>query len=548
MKDFSLQLKNRIFSEPLSNIFLISVFYACFITGYDVFSSDQTQYLLLPFREIYENFCLNDWFVWETSHYHFVFSYILKFLNFVTLGYIEIGLFITWIFFLIIHLHSLYFLSRTTGGDYKHFILLVLFIISYSSFSLGDSIINSGILLPAFMAIPVTTYAFGYLISGRYRIAFTLLGTAGLIHINFGIVGIMIFVSYYIIVQKFGNLKELFISTGLFSVLILPNIIPVLMNFNENNEWLWLSFFIRSPHHYDPSVFGLFEWLETLIPLSLAIFIYYQRKDTAREIKIIYIILLLSGLVLIMNLFTGILFFYQIYVWRFSPYLLIFSYLIINKFVLSGKYDKRVVWGILMFLLLFLILHRGADIGLKRFVIMTAGVFLFYRMSRKGTVIPLFTGALIVLMLLGNGYKGVHFFKSDEITDWVRNNTPENSYFLTPPDVEGFRILARRAIVVNTKSSPIGVGSEMFEWKQRLEKVTNTKNIEKWEERGYDLWGKLKNAYLQNSPVYVREVMEFYSAGFFMTYTDHQDLELFHENGFTEIFRKESIVIFRYDK
>ena len=105
----------------IANLLTIAVFYALFITGYTVFRSDQTQYLLLPFSKIFPSFCIRDWFVWGTSHYHYFYSFLVEGLYFLTFRKLEVGMFITWFLFLAGFIHSLYYLTKSSGGDYKIF-------------------------------------------------------------------------------------------------------------------------------------------------------------------------------------------------------------------------------------------------------------------------------------------------------------------------------------------------------------------------------------------------------------------------------------------
>jgi len=54
-----------------------------------------------------------------------------------------------------------------------------------------------------------------------------------------------------------------------------------------------------------------------------------------------------------------------------------------------------------------------------------------------------------------------------DIAKYVRDRTPPDSVFLTPPDWGQFRLLADRAIVVDFKAFPFQ-GSAMIEWRKRL--------------------------------------------------------------------------------
>ncbi len=59
---------------------------------------------------------------------------------------------------------------------------------------------------------------------------------------------------------------------------------------------------------------------------------------------------------------------------------------------------------------------------------------------------------------------------------WIRANTPKDAVFLTPPQLERFRLLGERAIVVDWKGSAY-VPSELVEWYRRLEDVSGRKGF-----------------------------------------------------------------------
>lgn len=54
-----------------------------------------------------------------------------------------------------------------------------------------------------------------------------------------------------------------------------------------------------------------------------------------------------------------------------------------------------------------------------------------------------------------------------DVSAWAEANTPEDSLWITPPDFENFRLLARRAIVVDYTSIPFGDGA-LREWRKRM--------------------------------------------------------------------------------
>jgi hypothetical protein len=60
-----------------------------------------------------------------------------------------------------------------------------------------------------------------------------------------------------------------------------------------------------------------------------------------------------------------------------------------------------------------------------------------------------------------------------ELYDWVREHTSPAARFVTPPDLHGFRLNARRAIVADLKALPFD-RPQLLEWYHRLEAISGT--------------------------------------------------------------------------
>jgi hypothetical protein len=58
-----------------------------------------------------------------------------------------------------------------------------------------------------------------------------------------------------------------------------------------------------------------------------------------------------------------------------------------------------------------------------------------------------------------------------DLYGWLANSSPRDAIFLTPPDIEGMRLLGKRAIVVDWKAAPI-LPRDLLEWYARISAVT----------------------------------------------------------------------------
>lgn len=67
---------------------------------------------------------------------------------------------------------------------------------------------------------------------------------------------------------------------------------------------------------------------------------------------------------------------------------------------------------------------------------------------------------------------------SSSVEIWARTQTPVDALFLVPPYANDFRLLARRAIVVDTKSPPMYL-DELVEWYDRLRSVVDAPKLDK---------------------------------------------------------------------
>lgn len=132
---------------------------------------------------------------------------------------------------------------------------------------------------------------------------------------------------------------------------------------------------------------------------------------------------------------------------------------------------------ILLLLPLFLPIIRNIQFNK---VYLTSIIILFFLMifSRK---LPKYL--FILILILGFGLQHYHErlninsiighpTTESTLALWVKNNTPNNSIILSPPDFEKFRVVSERAIVVDRKSFPFEKYA-MLQWAKRICDIAN---------------------------------------------------------------------------
>jgi hypothetical protein len=93
---------------------------------------------------------------------------------------------------------------------------------------------------------------------------------------------------------------------------------------------------------------------------------------------------------------------------------------------------------------------------------------------------PILIGAAALYLLapdrVAQGYNRSTLLKEEggsqaDLYRWLRESSPKDAVFLTPPDLEGLRYLGQRAIVVDWKAVPL-IPTELLGWYERLCDVT----------------------------------------------------------------------------
>lgn len=93
-----------------------------------------------------------------------------------------------------------------------------------------------------------------------------------------------------------------------------------------------------------------------------------------------------------------------------------------------------------------------------------------------------------------------------DLAAYARKHTPADAVFLTPPNFGSFRLLARRAIVVDFQAFPFQ-DSAMLKWRQRLIDCYGTTTL-----NGFDAVDEMRNHYDIIRPEEIRTIQQKYGA------------------------------------
>jgi uncharacterized protein DUF6798 len=101
-----------------------------------------------------------------------------------------------------------------------------------------------------------------------------------------------------------------------------------------------------------------------------------------------------------------------------------------------------------------------------------------------------------------------------EIARWIKENTPTNSVWATPPDFESFRLIAERAIIVDFTSIPFQEQA-MREWRARVRALYGLT-----EGNGFEALRSMDANYRKLKPSTLENVARTYGADFAVLYAD----------------------------
>jgi hypothetical protein len=270
------------------------------------------------------------------------------------------------------------------------------------------------------------------------------------------------------------------------------------------HEFVDLYVHLRHPHHYDPPSWPIALWLSFLWPFPLAWLAFRRMTCTPTLRRTVRVALLICGVLLVAFLFAGVWYvsesLVQMSLFRFSIFLKLLTCVGAAVWVdwrtMPRPGSSREKPTAILILLWIPVLAAaiaalswlpsrvvnlvGPPIGLFLALWLLASIFEWMEFERRER-----SPSLIHVTILGVAMALVAFAWSNDaiglkfatvagdppdylaVCDFARDHTPGDALFLVPPNEEEFRLVARRAIVVNFKGVP-QLSSELGEWRDRL--------------------------------------------------------------------------------
>ncbi|HET9993193.1 MAG TPA: DUF6798 domain-containing protein [Kofleriaceae bacterium] len=463
-------------------------------------TKNQLTYLLDGLVRARPDLYRNDWFVTQNHHYHVAFAYLTAPLfELDPDGAIAFG--IAQLVAMVATFAAIYGLvaAATSRGRLIVFVGIVGLLALGGGHALGGTYLYAGYLQPSALATIGWLVAINAWVRDRLVIAGIALALGGVFHLNYAVLGVGAFGLCELAVQRRCDVRRMASLLGP-SLVVLIVFLPMLVASSKtSNGKLAMDVLVQFefPGHFKPSrlrleLFALVGW--QLIALSL-------RPQDREPLTWFALITMTSVIVAVVLVQIGpLLSVTRLFAWRIAPFGILVAQ--IQLFVATREIAQRerprprgwqlvglVVGASLVVYNAFtrprepypevvtcLMVACALTIAVRRELIanvMCGGLCAFALWSER---------SLIAAPVLFENAEG-------GLTKWARTESPRDAVFLIPPYYGDFRLLARRAVVVDDKSPPMYL-DELVEWYQRLCSAVDAKKLDSLGD-GWQRWNTL---------------------------------------------------------
>jgi hypothetical protein len=480
-----------------------------FSFGYGFEISNQRQYLLLPYRHIYDGFVAGDWLTWQTSHYHYGYAHVIRALAAVfgedrlpaAVLAVHVGV-LAWL------AHAIRRLASSMELGWVAAIAAVLSIAWLRHAGIAGATVNHGALIPADMALAPFLLACAHLIAGRPILAGVYLGISSLMHLSFGAIGPLA-VAPFLMWRARTALRPVLACGAAFAVVAAPSLYLMLASFVTSDgapDAIRTILFVRAPHHYDVSLLEPDDvwWPLVLLMAALPHLVVTRRRPETVAFSWIVGGLFGLHLVALAGGVAGYVPIIRLFLWRLSIPLAILLTLAVGgsmSWAVSSRKGPAILWAAATLGVLSTFARDDvAELGvwslppwafaLPVSLLVGASAVALTRSGRVPRVVVTFSCVLSVVWTLqvarepltqvqygtrfgparmrGPRVREVHVSNARRaIYEKVRNDTPKAARFLIPPSLIDFRLLGERAVFVDWKAVPMK-GDEALEWERRM--------------------------------------------------------------------------------
>ena len=457
-----------------------------------------------------------DWFTNHTTQYHRVFIYFGALL--LELNKEGWAVAITQSIMVFVGTLAMYRIVKRVAGaalGVAAFLLLLSILFITRTSSVGSSYLFDQILQPSTLGALGSILGTLFFVEERWFESGVCIAIGGAFHANYLVLAYPIFGLAHLALG-FKDLRQRLIAQFAPLLVVTVALSPLLLAASHTKaspEAQEILFRVRSPHHYNPARFERnFMPFAAWQLLGIGSGWLLHRTPNGKRLGAV-----LCGLLVTIWAGTILTTLYdvpkvtQIFVWRFAPNADLLCQILIAcalaqalaKPAITRFYPGVAIGLVCAGLGIFGLFFRGKEHApLPNLLLALFGVALAARaldlsldllsrfVPRHGALVTRTKQVLALSPLLLGAYE-VYRLAPDKLQQarerstllreekgstadlyhWLRESSPKDAVYLTPPDLEGARYLGQRAIVVDWKAVPL-IPTELLGWYERLCDVT----------------------------------------------------------------------------
>jgi hypothetical protein len=499
----------------------IALSFIVFNGGIDVGYSNHVQLVPVARRILNPNYLPGDFNITLAYYHHRIFAYVIALFASV-LGENR-GLIILNVVGMICLSAGLYYVCQTLRIGRSGFLVAGVFIALHVGWAgLGlelNKFIGNPEIYPPTFAHAFMLFAVAGLLKGRYGLTAFLAGLVVFWHVQIGIIFAILLIPVLLYQDRPIRLKKAAYSAVLF---LIPASLSLWQLFRMMKEGLKGTFNVnyidfRMPHHMQLISGVAAAWVAAHLVLQV---VAYEnlRRTGRRESQMVGILLFMSLALAVLCVVH-----FVSYYWLRNPTVLEFQFLRLSPFM--------TVFGVLSFLVALqtwppLRTIHGEPVSVS--AVLIPALFLSPAILSAR---PLIREALLV--------KDTHSLVNLRIYDdepspwvdichWIREHTPTNAVYITPPGNNGFTYLSNRSTVVEFKIAPDG-GRYLEQWFDRLRDLAGGSLPNG---RGFENELLLNEAFATISPTNLIAIAEKYHAEYaVLPVSSATGFEVLYQNG-----------------
>ncbi|MDD4050368.1 MAG: hypothetical protein PHR28_00535 [candidate division Zixibacteria bacterium] len=486
-------------AQTLPQVILVLLASLCFAVqfGLNYGVSNQNTYFLQGMRLFDPGLFAKDWVITQAADPHPFFKYIVYFLFLLTpkgfsfiIANVVANFFGAFIIFRIIAQ-----LSRDNALPI--FLAVMAILCGTRTQSVAETYIFSWTFQPSSVGALGFLLSLFFFIRGSYFASGLAIGLGGLFHANYIILSLPLYFAAHIILGKTNLLRRATAQLLIPLITLLP-FFPIMWEMATSphaNAAQAMLFNIRLPHNYVPAHFA-FDFMPFVgwLLMGFAMGSLFLNRHPGRNVIVALCapMIAIVGIGTLLTTFIYIPAVAQLMVWRLTPFIDLFMLIIVcicvfsdpliasysNKKVLLATTIAFVGAGLISRYYYYYAVLRIPAILFLLLLIWLYRLYIGRRQSLFGLNWRQFIMASAVIILLIGELTSMGDFKARsrlikgyppefaELYQWCQK-TPKDALFLIVPNMQDFRLQAKRSVVVDWKSGGL-TPTDALEWYHRM--------------------------------------------------------------------------------